>query len=250
MIRASSTELALVAFAQGKPGDARPFVDQDPVCEHPITTSRARSQKRLDTAVAKTDPAAAPKARSGMVDHDRIRRAPHNTGGGGGRHRRWRLRHASSRKPASWRSSNCPSRDGRSTARRSSRSLTGVEALTGIGYCWSRRASSSRARSRSSAPRSRSGRHRFEPALAGIAETYQQQGNKEQAIAAWQRVPRHVPRRCEGEEAARDPRRRRADRHDQRATAPPTPTPTPAPTPPTPDEQRQRGNRLRLRLNR
>jgi Flp pilus assembly protein TadD len=61
---------------------------------------------------------------------------------------------------------------------------TGVEALSGIGYCYldAKQFASANSKFRSALAVS----PRFEPALAGIAEMYQQQGNKEQAIEAWQ----------------------------------------------------------------
>jgi predicted Zn finger-like uncharacterized protein len=61
----------------------------------------------------------------------------------------------------------------------------GVEALTGLGYCHldAKNFASAQSRFRTALALSA----RFEPALAGIAEAYQQQGRKDDAIAAWRR---------------------------------------------------------------
>ena len=63
---------------------------------------------------------------------------------------------------------------------------------------------------------------RYEPALGGVAETYQRQGNKDAAIEAWNKYLDVLPGLAEGEEAARDPRRaatHRSRRHRPTPTA-------------------------------
>ena len=78
---------------------------------------------------------------------------------------------------------------------------TGVEALTGIGYCYldAKQFSSAFSKFRTALAVSQ----RYEPALAGIAETYQQQGNKEQAIDVVAARTSTRSRLRGGEEAAR-----------------------------------------------
>ncbi len=61
----------------------------------------------------------------------------------------------------------------------------GVEALTGMGYCHLDAKQFSSAFSKFRAALAVSSR--FEPALGGVAETYQRQGNKEAAIEAWRK---------------------------------------------------------------
>ena len=61
----------------------------------------------------------------------------------------------------------------------------GVEALTGMGYCHLDAKQFSSAFSKFRAALAVSSK--FEPALGGVAETYQRQGNKEAAIEAWRK---------------------------------------------------------------
>ena len=67
----------------------------------------------------------------------------------------------------------------------------GVEALTGMGYCHLDAKQFASAFSKFRAALAVS--PRYEPALGGVAETYQRQGNKEQAIEAWHRYLDVIP---------------------------------------------------------
>ena len=123
----------------------------------------------------------------------------------------------------------------------------GVEALTGMGYCHIDAKQFSSAFSKFRAALAVSSR--YEPALWGVAEAYQQQGRKEQAIEACKAYLEVYPSAPKAQKAARAPRRRRrrrrprhradADADASRAHArrsPPTPpaNPTPAPAPAEP----------------
>jgi predicted Zn finger-like uncharacterized protein len=173
-------ELALVAFAQGKPADAKPFVDQILAASPDHDVARAL-QKRLETAVTKTDPM--PTEGSGSVHHEPTP-PPNNNGGGGGD---YDSLVAKADKIASSSCANALAIYGKALEQKP----TGVEALTGMGYCYlvGKQFASAFSKFRSALAVSA----RFEPALAGVAETYQQQGNKEQAIEAWNKYLEAIP---------------------------------------------------------
>ncbi|MEO8548609.1 MAG: zinc-ribbon domain-containing protein [Kofleriaceae bacterium] len=172
------TELALVAYAQGKPADAKPFVDQLLASTPDHDVARAL-QKRLETAVVKTDPMPTEGSAS-VVHHDPnpVQSVPSGD------------YDSLVGKADKLADSNCTS-----AMPLYSKALeqkpTGVEALTGMGYCYlnSKQFASAFSKFRSALAVST----KFEPALAGVAETYQQQGNKGQAIEAWQRYLEAYP---------------------------------------------------------
>ena len=204
-------ELALVAYAQGKPGDAKPFVDQILASTPDHDVARAL-QKRLDTAVAKTDPM--PSEGSGSVHHDPTP-PPHdnggNSGGGGGDY------DSLVAKADKLATTNCASAM-TSYSKALEQKPTGVEALTGMGYCYlnGKQFASAFSKFRSALAVS----PKFEPALAGVAETYQQQGNHDQAVEAWQRYLDAYPGSA------------KATKQLSILGAGATPTPTPQPQPP------------------
>jgi tetratricopeptide (TPR) repeat protein len=101
----------------------------------------------------------------------------------------------------------------------------GVEALTGMGYCHIDAKQFASAFSKFRAALAVSSR--YEPALRGVAEAYQQQGRKEQAIEAYKAYLEIYP-----ESAAAKKQLERLGGGDTPAPTPPAPTP-PAPTPPT-----------------
>jgi predicted Zn finger-like uncharacterized protein len=166
-------ELALIAYQLGKGGDAKPIVDQLLVASPDHDVARALS-KRLETAVVKTD--AMPPEDHGSKPPTPHTDPPTNNGGGGGD---YDSMVAKANKLAE---SNCP-KAMEMYQKALEQKPTGVEALTGIGYCYldAKQFSSAFSKFRTALAVSQ----RYEPALAGIAETYQQQGNKDQAIAAW-----------------------------------------------------------------
>jgi predicted Zn finger-like uncharacterized protein len=218
-------ELALVAYAKGKPADAKPFVDQILAASPDHDVARAL-QKRLETAVTKTDPM--PTEGSGSVHHDPT--VPPNNGGGGGGD--YDSLVAKADKLASTSCTNAMALYGKALEQKP----TGVEALTGMGYCYldSKQFASAFSKFRSALAVS----PRFEPALAGVAETYQQQGNKDQAIEAWNRYLEAIPG---SPKATKQLQILGAGASSGSATPPPTgagsseppptPTPTPAPAP-------------------
>jgi Flp pilus assembly protein TadD len=95
----------------------------------------------------------------------------------------------------------------------------GVEALAGLGYCQIDAKQFSSAFSKFRAALAVS--PKYEPALRGIAETYQQQGRKEQAIEAYRRYLEVYP---DSVAAKKQLERLGADTQ----AAPPSPSPAPS----------------------
>jgi predicted Zn finger-like uncharacterized protein len=221
-------ELALVAFAQGKPADAKPFVDQILAASPDHDVARAL-QKRLETAVTKTDPM--PTEGSGSVHHEPTPPPNNNGGGGGGGGGDYDSLVAKADKLASSSCSNAMPIYGKALEQKP----TGVEALTGMGYCYldGKQFASAFSKFRSALAVS----PRFEPALAGVAETYQQQGNKEQAIEAWNKYLEAIPGSPKATKqlqilgAGSTPTPPPPPPTGAGSGEPPTPTPTPAPAP-------------------
>jgi predicted Zn finger-like uncharacterized protein len=117
----------------------------------------------------------------------------------------------------------------------------GVEALTGMGYCHIDAKQFPAAFSKFRAALAVSSR--YEPALRGVAEAYQQQGRKDQAIEAYRAYLEVYPDRAAakkqleilgGGTAATPPAGNGAGSAPAPAPTPPTPAPTPALTTPEP----------------
>ena len=207
-------ELALVAYAQGKAGDAKPFVDQILAASPDHDVARAL-QKRLETTVVKTDPLPQEDGKgSAAVNHgptphtDPAPVAPVASGGD--------YDALVSKADKYAQQSQCKQAIDIYT-KALEQKPTGVEALSGMGYCYldSKQFSSAFSKFRSALAVS----SRFEPALAGVAETYQQQGNKEMAIEAWQHY------------LEANPGSTKATKQLQiLGVGAPTPTPTPTPS--------------------
>jgi len=112
----------------------------------------------------------------------------------------------------------------------------GVEALSGMGYCHLDAKQFSSAFSKFRAALAVS--PRFEPALGGVAETYQRQGNKEAAIEAWRKYLDTYPNSAKAKKqleilgASEQPKE--APKEQPKET--PTPSPTDQPQKPQPAE--------------
>jgi len=166
-------ELAMIAYQQSKPADAKPLVDQLLATSPDHDVARALS-KRLDTAVVKTDamPPEDHAQKPGPTHVEPVR----SDGGGAADY------DSLVAKAGTLAETNCP-RAMEMYQKALEQKPTGVEALTGIGYCYldAKQFSSAFSKFRTALAVSQ----RYEPALAGVAETYQQQGNRDQAIASW-----------------------------------------------------------------
>jgi Flp pilus assembly protein TadD len=162
---------ALAAYVQHKTADAKPIVEQILAASSDHDGARALS-KKLETAVASTDPlppedsgsskgpATKPPVEAPVAnDYDSLL--------------------ARANKLAETNCSKATEVFGKALEQKP----TGVEALTGLGYCYLDAKQFASAFSKFRAALAVSSR--YEPALGGVAETYQRQGNKEQAIQAW-----------------------------------------------------------------
>jgi predicted Zn finger-like uncharacterized protein len=172
------TALALIAYAQNKQTDAKAQVDQI-LATQPDHDAALAMYKKLETVVAKDDPL--PPEDGGNKGNATTKpptNPPQNTGGGGGGGNYDSLL-AQANKAAEQNCTKAMDLYDRALQQKPQ----GVEALTGMGYCHLDRKEFSSAFSKFRAALLVS--PRFEPALGGIAETYQRQGNKASAIEAW-----------------------------------------------------------------
>jgi predicted Zn finger-like uncharacterized protein len=170
--------LALIALAQNRATDAKPLVDQVLAAQPEHAGARALSAK-LDTLVTKTDPLPPEENRGSGAKPPP---SGGNTGGGVDTSGSYDQLLARANKLAD---KNC----GQATTlylKALEQKPNGVEALTGLGFCYmdAKQFSNAYSKFRSALAVS----SRYEPALRGIAEMYQQQGLRDQAIEAYQRL--------------------------------------------------------------
>ncbi len=162
---------ALVAYVQHKTADAKPIVDKILAASSDHDAARALS-KKLETAVASTDPLPPEDSGSskGPTTKPPVEAPVAND---------YDSLLARANKLAESNCSKALDLFGKALEQKP----TGVEALTGMGYCYLDAKQFASAFSKFRAALAVSSR--YEPALGGVAETYQRQGNKEQAIEAW-----------------------------------------------------------------
>lgn len=215
--------LALIAYAQNKPADARPLVEQV-LAAQPEHTGARELLARIETTVAKTDPLPPEDPR----EPTGAKITPDSGGGGGGGVESYDRVLARANTLAE---SNC----GKAMelfSKALEQKPNGVEALTGMGYCHIDAKQFSSAFSKFRAALAVSAR--YEPALWGVAEAYQQQGRKEQALEAVKAYMEIYPNAPKAQKAL--------DRLGGATPSPEPPpgggttepTPTPDPTPPAP----------------
>ena len=167
---------AQIAFAQNKPTDAKAAVDQI-LATQPDHDVALALYKKLETVVAKTDPLP-PEDGSASTKPTNPTNPPGGGGGGGGDY------DSILAKANKLAESNCAKAMDLFT-KALEQKPNGVEALTGMGYCHLDAKQFSSAFSKFRAALFVSSR--YEPALGGVAETYQRQGNKDAAIEAWRK---------------------------------------------------------------
>jgi len=235
--------LALVALAQNKPADAKPLVDQVLAAQPEHLAAKALAAK-LDTLVAKTDPLPPedPKTGSGSGSGSAVAAgsgsgsATKPPDGGneptGGNDYDGLVKRANSYAE----STNC-GKANELFAKALEIKPNGVEALTGQGYCALDSNNFSTAHRKFSTALATSSR--YEPALAGIAETYMRQGLKTEAIAAWRRYLDAYPGSQKAQKqldrlgaGATTPAPGSNAGSGSDATPPPPPPPQPPPQPP------------------
>lgn len=227
------TALALIAYAQNKQPDAKAQVDQI-VATQPDHDVALAMYKKLETVVAKEDPLPPEDGgNKGSASTKPPTNPPQNTGGGGGGGDYDSLL-AQANKLAETNCTKAMELFDKALAQKPQ----GVEALTGTGYCHLDRKEFSSAFSKFRAALLVS--PRYEPALGGIAETYQRQGNKAAAIEAWNRYLEVFPGSPKAKKqldilgAGDAPKPPPADDKKPEGgtdTPPPPPTPTPTPAP-------------------
>ncbi len=220
--------LALVTYAQNKPGEAKPLVDQVLAAQPEHAGARALAA-RIETTVVKSDPLP-PEDGSGGGSATKTGSGGTGPGPGPGPDvsagGTYDSVLAKANKLAE---SNC-AKAADLYAKALELKPNGVEALTGMGYCHIDAKQYSSAFSKFRAALAISSR--YEPALWGIAEAYVQQGRKEQAIESVKAYLESYPNAPKGLKAL--------DRLGAGADKPPEKPPegsggtTPTPTPPTP----------------
>jgi predicted Zn finger-like uncharacterized protein len=199
--------LALIALAQNRATDAKPLVDQVLAAQPDHAGARLLAGK-LETSVVKTDPlppeddkppptpppAPRPTGPDFSGDYDTLVRKGDA------------VANASCTKALDY------------YGKALEKKPNGVEALTGLGYCHldAKNYASAHSRFRTALVVS----PRYEPALAGIAEAYGQQGRRDDAIAAWRRYLEVYPNAKKGLAAL-----------DRLGVARDEPAPAPAPAP-------------------
>jgi predicted Zn finger-like uncharacterized protein len=182
---------ALIAHAQSKPNDAKPFVDQVLAAQPEHLAAKALATK-LETLVSKTDPlppedpkpgSAAGSAGSGSQVAVGSGSAPKPPDGGNeppvANDYDGLVKRANALAEA-----NC-GKANELYGKALEIKPNGVEALTGQGYCALDAKNFATAHRKFSTALATSSR--YEPALAGIAETYATQGLKAEAITAWRK---------------------------------------------------------------
>ena len=243
-------QLALALFKEGKPVDARPLVDTILAAQPEHAGARALAGK-LETAVARTDPmpvetpetprrapSTPPTSRDAGKDGSGARApaagkvpvAPAVPEAGGDSYDRLLAR------ANAIADTNC----GKAMelyARALEQKPNGVEALAGMGYCHIDAKQFASAFSKFRAALAVS--PRYEPALRGIAEAYQQQGLKDRAIEAYKAYleiyPDSVAARKQLERLGGDTSPPPAPpREPAGSAAPPAAPPSPPASPPSP----------------
>lgn len=219
---------AQVAYAQSKSGDAKAEVDQV-LATQPDNDVALAMYASLEKSVVKTDPlppeddapaAAATKPAGGG-----------GGGGGGGGRADYDSLLAQAHKAAETSCTRAMDLYMRALEQRPN----GVEALAGMGYCHLDAKQFSSAFSKFRAALAVSSK--FEPALGGIAETYQRQGNKEAAIEAWRKYLDVYPSSAKAKKqlellgASDTPKEPPPSPEPPKETPPAPPAPPPAPEP-------------------
>jgi tetratricopeptide (TPR) repeat protein len=235
--------LAQIWYAQNKAAEAKSQVDQV-LATQPDNDVALAMYKKLETSVAKTDPLP-PEDGSGSskpVNNGNATKPPGGggsatkppagggTGGGGGD---YDSLVAKANKQAE---SNC-TKAMEVFMKALEQRPNGVEALTGMGYCHLDAKQFSSAFSKFRAALAVSSR--YEPALGGVAETYQRQGNKEAAIEAWRKYLDAYPNSAKAKKqleilGAGDDTPKEQPKEPPKEPPKETPPPPPPPSPPAP----------------
>ena len=219
--------LALVTYAQNKPADAKPLVEQILAAQPEHAGAKALAA-RIENTVSKGDPLP-PEEGSGSAKPN----VP--TGQGPSVGDTYDSLLAKANKVAE---SNC-AKATEIYAKALEQKPNGVEALTGMGYCHIDAKQFASAFSKFRAALAISSR--YEPALWGVAEAYSQQGRKEQALEAvkayleaYPGAPKGIKAldRLGGSTPTPTPPEKPPEKPPEGGSGATPPTPTPTPTPP------------------
>jgi len=172
--------LALVLYAQNKPAEAKPLVEQVLAAQPEHAGAKALST-RLETTVVKTDPLP-PEDNTTKPNTGSSGTGGGNTGGGGGEPLPTGGGYDALLARANKLAESSCTKATELYQKALEQKPNGVEALTGMGYCHIDAKQFSSAFSKFRAALAISSR--YEPALWGVAEAYSQQGRKEQALEA------------------------------------------------------------------
>ncbi len=223
---------ARILYAQNKPTEARPLVEQV-LAAHPDHVTAKALLSRIETTVAKTDPLPPEDPPSGGSA-----KPPSNPGGNSGGVEPGDSYDRLLAKANAAAERNCTQAldlYGKALEQKPN----GVEALTGMGYCHIDAKQFASAFSKFRAALAVS--PRYEPALWGVGEAYQQQGRKEQAIEAFKAYLEVYPNAAKATKAIErlggsttdtpPPGPGSSDAPKPPDPPPPAPTPTPTPSP-------------------
>jgi tetratricopeptide (TPR) repeat protein len=219
--------LALIWHAQAKTTEAKAQVDQV-IATQPDNDVALAMYKKLETSVASSDPLP-PEDGAGSATKPPANNTSTPKPSGGGDDYDSVLARAN--KLAETNCSKAMELYGKALEQRPN----GVEALTGMGYCHLDAKQFSSAFSKFRAALAVSSK--FEPALGGVAETYQRQGNKEAAIEAWRKYIDIYPNSAKAKKqleilgASDTPKEQPAEAPKEAPPPAPAPSPAPAPAP-------------------
>ncbi|HEX5059245.1 MAG TPA: zinc-ribbon domain-containing protein [Kofleriaceae bacterium] len=226
---------AQIWYAQNKKAEAKGQVDQV-LATQPDNDVALAMYKKLETSVANTDPMPGEDGSSATkppTNNGNGATKPPNGGGGGtsggGGGNDYDSVLAKANKQAETNCTKAMDLYGKALEQRPN----GVEALTGMGYCHLDAKQFSSAFSKFRAALAVSSK--YEPALGGVAETYQRQGNKEAAVEAWRKYLDAYPNSAKAKKqleilgAGESPEQPKEQPKEQ-----PQPKDQPAPPPPPP----------------
>jgi predicted Zn finger-like uncharacterized protein len=238
---------AQIAHAQNKQADAKALVDQV-IATQPDNDVALALYRKLETVVAKDDPLPPEDGSASTKPPTNPPTNPPNTGGGGGGGGGGGNDYDSVLAKANKLAETSCAKAMDLYSKALEQKPNGVEALTGMGYCHLDAKQFSSAFSKFRAALFVSSR--YEPALGGVAETYQRQGNKEAAIEAWRKYLELYPASAKAKKqleilgASPDGAPAGGDKKPEGGgdkkpegggDGSSAPTPTPAPTPPAPE---------------
>jgi tetratricopeptide (TPR) repeat protein len=224
--------LAQIWYAQNKAAESKAQVDQV-LATQPDNDVALAMYKKLESSVARTDPLPpedGSNSKPPPPNNGSASKPPGGGGGGGGGGGDYDSLLAKANKTAEQNCTKAMELYMKALEQRPN----GVEALTGMGYCHLDAKQFSSAFSKFRAALAVSAK--YEPALGGVAETYQRQGNKEAAVDAWRKYLEYYPGSAKAKKqleilgASEEPKEQPKEQpKEPPKEQPPAPPPAPAP---------------------